>query len=243
MKENQGLREYIERLGLPPGCLSTITEMYNQMAGRIWVIENSYAMKKKDSHLIITAANLEKIDKTDGVSRWSELSQCIDFHTKMAAQCRIPSKYWLVNEPEGDLPKRFSLGWGKGEEISRESERVTQVMKDAKLDSKANQLARQLRNIEKYVSKEASILMGKDKFIGVVVCTQGEPTDKKGDKGKDVLRDFLKSLASLSDLPVKTVFRLCTDNDLVLDFYNTLDVNEKCDVLDDFWGEVRDITR
>eukprot|EP00804_Cyclotella_cryptica_P022869 CCRYP_005075-RA/>CCRYP_005075-RA protein AED:0.02 eAED:0.02 QI:249/1/1/1/1/1/2/136/571 len=241
MKENQHLKVYIERLGLPPSCLSTITQVYKQMAARIWVIENSHAMKKKDSHLIIAAANLEKIERKDGVSRWSDLSQCIDFHTEMAAQCWIPSKYWLVNEPGGDSPKRFSLGWGKGEEVRSESERIIQVMKETKLDSKASPLARQLRNIEKYISKEASMLRDQNKFIGVVVCTQGEPTDRKGDKGKDVLRDFVKSLASLSDLPVKTVFRLCTDNDLVVDFYNTLDVNEKCDVLDDFWGEAMEV--
>ena len=43
---------------------------------------------------------------------------------------------------------------------------------------------------------------------------------------------------SLSQLPVKIIFRLCTDNDNVVDFFSSLDSKIDCDVLDDFWGEV-----
>ena len=45
---------------------------------------------------------------------------------------------------------------------------------------------------------------------------------------------------SLSQLPVKIIFRLCTDNDQVVDFFSSLDSKLDCDVLDDFWGEVRE---
>lgn len=38
----------------------------------------------------------------------------------------------------------------------------------------------------------------------------------------------------LSNLPVKVVFRLCTDNDNVVDFFSSLDSKLDCDVLGEF---------
>lgn len=95
-----------------------------------------------------------------------------------------------------------------------------------------------MRKIEAFLSREAPRLRERDEYIGIVVCTQGEPTDERGNTGPETLRRFMMSFTSLSDLPVKIIVRLCTDNDLIVDFYKTLDVNEKCDVLDDFWSEV-----
>ena len=186
-------------------------------------------MQKKDSKLIKATANFQRIEQKANVSRWSELSQCIDFHSKMASRCWIPTKYWLVNDPHGKLPKRFGLCWGRQDEVSGELDQVNNVMAELTLDSKVNPLGRQLQKIERYLSKEASRLEDNDEYVGVVVCTQGVPTDERGNKGHDVIKDFVKNLASLSDLPVKIVFRLCTDNDKVVDFYNTLDINEECE--------------
>jgi hypothetical protein len=56
-----------------------------------------------------------------------------------------------------------------------------------------------------------------------------------------VVKELYKSLISLAKLPVKIVFRLCTDNDQVVDFFNTLDAKLDCDVLDDFWGEAMEV--
>lgn len=240
MVDGLPLKHYINHLRLPPGCLSTIIDIYNQMDSRIWVIENSRSMKKRDSHLIKASANYDHIEKTDGVSRWSELSQCIDFHTKMAERCWIPTKYWLVNEPKGDLPKRFNVAWDERANFKKESENAIKIIKSIKgqLSTQAIPLARQMKKIESFLSREASRLEKHNQYIGVVICTQGEPTNAKGKAGADALKDFTDSFSSLSHLPVKIIVRLCTDNDLIVNLYNTLDIYEKCDVLDDFWGEV-----
>ena len=197
------------------------------MDARLWVVENSYAMQKKDAKLLKATANFERIVHKEGVTRWEELSQCIDFHSKMAARCWIPTKFWLVNDPGGNMPKRFGLCWGGPEGVSAELEQVNSVMDTVAVDHKANPLAKQINRIEKYLSKEASRLDECDEFVGVVVCTQGVPTDERGNKGPDVIKDFVRSLVSLSNLPVKIIFRLCTDNDQVVDFYNTLDINDQ----------------
>lgn len=86
------LRHYLATLGLPIGCVPAITEVYNSMESRVWLIENSLEMKHNDSHLIVFGRSFDVIMKEDGVSRWSELQQCVDFHLKMAARCWIPTK-------------------------------------------------------------------------------------------------------------------------------------------------------
>ena len=228
MKDKANLQHYIERLGLPPALVPAVCVQFYKMDARLWVVENSYAMQKKDAALLKANSNFERLGQKEGVSRWSELSQCIEFHSKMASRCWIPTKYWLINEPDNGIPKRFGLCWGNQDEVAGELEQVNKIMKDIQLDSKVNPLARQLHKIEKYLSKEAPRLESHDEYIGIIVCTQGVPTDERGNRGQDVIKDFVKKLVSLSELPVKVVFRLCTNNEQVVDFYNTLDVNDKC---------------
>jgi hypothetical protein len=75
----QNLQHYLEKMGLPLGLLTTISEeVYTAMDSRIWVVENSNAMAKRDSHTMKVAPNFECIEKNDGESRWNELSQVRD---------------------------------------------------------------------------------------------------------------------------------------------------------------------
>ena len=91
------LRHYFATLGLPLGCVPAILDVYNSMESRIWIVENSLQMMHEDSHLIRSIGNFDKIEKEDGVSRWSELQQCVNFHMKMAARCWIPTKVRLYH--------------------------------------------------------------------------------------------------------------------------------------------------
>jgi len=58
------------------------------------------------------------------------------------------------------------------------------------------------------------------------------------------LHQNLKTKVLLSNLPVKIIFRLCTDNDDVINFFSALGNKFNCgccDVLDDFWGEAMEV--
>ena len=86
------LRHYFTTLGLPVGLLPAMLKVFNSMESRIWLVENSLEMMTTDSHLINVGGNFQKITKSDGATRWSEMQQCVDFHMKMAARCWIPTK-------------------------------------------------------------------------------------------------------------------------------------------------------
>ena len=102
-KPNVQLLNYIEYLGLPMGMFRAVNKMYQAMDCRVWIIDNSYAMSETDSHLIRSDPEFRRIEKQDGVSRWAELSQCVEFHTKMASRVWMPTRFLFLNEPEGTM--------------------------------------------------------------------------------------------------------------------------------------------
>ena len=81
-------------------------------------------------------------------------------------------------------------------------------------------LANEVRKVTSRLDPVSPHLTETDKFISVIVCTQGVPTNEDGEKGPAVLKDYLNSLVSLAALPVKIVFRICNDDEGVLEFYN-----------------------
>ncbi|KAL7516970.1 hypothetical protein ACHAWX_001936 [Stephanocyclus meneghinianus] len=239
-KSKSSLQNYLEHLGAPLGILPAVSDTYKAMNSRIMLIDNSVAMTTADSHLLKANCNFERIEKSSKVSRWHELSQCVEFHAKMAARCWIPTKFRFVNEHER-TPKELSICWGKPEEASAERDEVINAIKNAKLVARINPLARQIREIKRSISRQAEKLKQKDQFVSVIICTHGVPTDEKGDSGKAVIKDYVESLISLAQLPVRIVVRLFTDHYEVVDFYASLDVKVECDVLDDYWGEAMEV--
>jgi len=233
------LRHYADGLRLPKGFLTAILEAHKSIEARLWLLENSSSMKIHDSHRAKIDAKLEHIEMEDGHSRWTELSQTVDFHVKMAARCWIPTKFWLVNDPGPSVgPKRFGVAWGTLDGVQAERKAAHDIMDRIRLDSDRNNLTIPLRKIEKRIREEAPRLMAANKVVAVVLCTQGRQTDEYGNEGSAVMNEFVESLDSLSRLPVKIVIRLCTDDEKAMDFFNKIDGKlNSVDVLDDYWGE------
>ena len=240
------IREYISSMGLPLGLLPTVLDAYKTCESRIWLIENSTLMTVKDSHRAKVGSTLECCIKEDGVQRWEELRECTKIHTRMASRAKsmIPTKFWLVNDPGPKVgPQRFKVGWDP-DLLEDEVEQATQIMDAVTLDHTKNPMAKQIRKIERGIEKEASRLEAKGKHITVTIFTEGTPTDEMGKTGAEVRNDFLQSLFHISKLPVNIIVRLCTDNDQITDWFNTLDVGDHLqnfDVLDDFWGEAMEV--
>jgi hypothetical protein len=203
-KSKSALAKYLDFLGLPAGLLPAVSSTYKSQNIRIMILDNSYSMRKHDATLMRADSSFSKIDKKEDVTRWSELSQFVEFHTKMAARCGMPTQFRLVNEEEG-MPKKFSVCWNaksSAEEVSEEKDAVISNMKAARLDQRVNPLARQVRRVEKYLSGEAETLKKNDEFVSVVICTHGIPTDEEGKTGKAVTKEFIDSLGEyyLQDL-------------------------------------------
>lgn len=94
-------------------------------------------------------------------------------------------------------------------------------------------LTEQIAGLQKYVSSISTRLRQENRIVSIILATQGIPTSPH----------FLPTLRSLEGLPVWVVVRLCTDDERVFDFYNSLDaqLNLPYDVLDDFFGEALEV--
>lgn len=195
-KSKTSLSKYLDFLGLPAGLLPALSSIYKSQNIRIVILDNSYSMRKPDATIMRADASFNKIDKVDGASRWSELSQFVEFHTKMASRCGMATQFRLVNEAE-DMPRKFTVCWSSkssSEEVAKERDEIINNIKSVKLEKRVNPLARQVRRVEKYLSNEAEALKKNDEFVSVVICTHGIPTDEEGNTGKVVTKEFVDSL-------------------------------------------------
>ncbi|KAL3777014.1 LOW QUALITY PROTEIN: hypothetical protein HJC23_006029, partial [Cyclotella cryptica] len=154
-------------------------------------------------------------------------TSCHSLLSFMAARCWIPTKFRVINKLRG-TPKEFGICWGSREEVRAEQDKVLSALKNVKLDANIKPLMSQIREIKSLLSGQAHKLRQNDEFVAVIICTNGVPTDEN---------DFVESLMSLDQLPVRIISRLVTNNDDVVNFFASLDIKIECDVLGDYWGE------
>ena len=98
-------------------------------------------------------------------------------------------------------------------------------------------MGRSIRKLTKYLANGADELKKRGEFVSVIISTHGTPTDKNGNRNKEILKEFASDLNELAKLPVRILFRLVTDDEKVLEYYTSLDTKKRIDVLDDFWAE------
>ena len=152
----------------------------------------------------------------------------------------ISFQFWMTNKPR-DQMQRHAVCWGEPDNWAIERKRASQViLKDLAPEQHTNPLVYEVSQIKKKLDPEASRLEKEGKFVSIIICTQGEPTDGEGEKNSAAMKEFIQSLKVLSDLPVKIVFRLFTSDEKVLNFYKKVDTDlvANCDVLGNYWQEV-----
>ena len=242
---NKSFRKILKHLRLPEGLLASTVKVYEATDSRLWILDNSYSMRAKDAHLI--GGSMDHLLNVDSVSRWKELGECVAFHAKMAADVWCPTKFWLLNKPESrydddGAKQKFCVCWSTPSDIPNEMAVVKQSMKGATPTMGYAPMSYHIQKLKRAIDKLSPRLVSEGKHTTIVICTQGIPTDVEGNTGKHVLKEYKETLASFGKMPVKVIFRLCTDDVKVLDMYNNFDnILDGIDCIDDYWGEVRDV--
>ena len=121
------------------------------------------------------------------------------------------------------LPSCFTIAERGPAAVQQELQTARQIMAQVKPAGPATPLAFHIRQIRGMVVQMAPQLMREGKAVSVLIATAGLPTDPNGHHGPSVVQDFVEALRSLEGLPIQIVCRLCTDDEHVVDFYNTLD--------------------
>lgn len=184
-----------------------------------------------------------KLFKAVPSTRWEEIQDAVKYHAQMAGLLDSPTIFKLLNDPGIRTgPQQFSVG-ERGEAcVAQDIDEAIRTMKKAKPGG-VTPLTRHIWELQRSVSEMAPQLERRGKKVAIILATDGLPTDEQGYGGGDITDEFVRALRSLEGLPVWLVVRLCTDEEPVTQFYNSLDsqLELSLEVLDDFMGEAREV--
>jgi len=225
-KSNQVPHGLFDRMGVPPGIAEAFQGTVRNIPLRIWIIDNSGSMATTDGTRLLTG--------TDGQmgmvksTRWQELCDSLKWHAQMASSLCAPTEFRMLNPPDGGVPQIVHCGYGNPEAENRAA--------DAMLSSQPTgrtPLCEQIYQVVQAVTPQAANLRAAGHRVTVVIASDGAATDG----------DVASAMRPLENLPVWLVVRLCTDDDAVLRYWNSIDEDLELDidVLDDWKSEATEV--
>mmetsp|Transcript_10377 Transcript_10377/g.15617 ORF Transcript_10377/g.15617 Transcript_10377/m.15617 type:complete len:284 (+) Transcript_10377:537-1388(+) len=172
-----------------------------------------------------------------------EIQECVDYHVQISAMLHAPTVFRLLNNPGVSAgSQEFDIAT-KGEDmIPSDVSNAMNIMSRTR-PSGCTPLTEHITEIHSSISAMKESLQSEGKRAVVVLATDGLPTNEYGECNSYIKDSFVRSLKKLEGLPVWLVVRLSTDEEDVVDFYNSLDdqLELSMDVLDDFCGEAAEI--
>lgn len=178
-------------------------------------------------------------------TRWAEIKDCVEYHTNLASLRKAPTIFRLLNHPGITVGKQqFSVSFNSNNPADSiiDIQNANSIMNKVK-PTGCTPLTNHILEIQASIMEMSPDLLKEGKRVAVVIATDGLPTDDRG-YHSDIIRDqFVNALRLLEGLPVWLVIRLCTDEDDVVEFYNSLDeqLELSLEVLDDYVGEAQEV--
>jgi hypothetical protein len=222
------LRTVSAREDLPDGLQQEIVRSCEAFPLRIWIIDNSGSMGTNDGKRLVAHPPCGE-PHFEKCTRWQELCTTLAWHARMAAHLAAPTEFRLLNPADNGATQ--VLQCGVGPEPTSEIREMEKML--ASLPGGRTPLCAQISAVVSRVRAEAPQLRATGKRAIVVIASDGASTDG----------DVEHALRPLQDLPVWVVVRLCTDEDAVVEYWNTVDgdLELEMDVLDDLKGEADEI--
>lgn len=209
---------------------------------RFWIVDNSGSMMTTDGNELKTKDNDPSMLGIQRCTRWKELQTTVEYHITLAQLLGTQTIFRLLNDPGASVgPQEFRVA---DPDVPDEDAvpQALQVIRNTK-PAGVTPLAQHLTVIAERIEQVKSTLIRQSQKAVVVVATDGLPTEPTGHKSPEAKKEFIAALKELQTLPVWVVFRLCTDEEDVVDFYNDLDryLESPLEVIDDFLGEANEI--
>jgi hypothetical protein len=227
------------------------------LAKRIWIVDNSGSMQNNDGCRMVENSTAMH-GEMQACTRWEELSDCVEYHIRLAALLEAPAHFRYLNGPSGDsesaVHQYFSIADASDKPNSKNLEETMMAALTClgqATPSGCTPLTAHLESIYLQVmslNEQGKAFSGKirrpENRVVVVLATDGFPTDPRGYGGHSAQEEFLKCLSRFRSLPVQFVFRLCTNKKDIVKFYQKLaqdlDFLEIV-VLEDFQSESRKV--
>jgi len=237
----KGEMEGLRKQGFTQGLAQAVASNRHHFSLFMWIVDNSGSMNTYDGHKFVETKNSTMV-RSVPCSRWEELQQTLSYHIRMSAVTRDATIFRLLNHPGAYYGDQiFSVAWPKSDDVSlaRDVQNALNVVQKVRPGG-VTPLTKHIDEIRVEVKNMVGQLSRTGKKVTIIIATDGIPTDEFGYEQK---AEFIQALRSLEGLPLWVVIRLCTDDDAVVDFYNSLDDNIELsiEVLDDFEGEAEEV--
>lgn len=231
------------REGYSTGLARALVENVDTFDFRFWLVDNSGSMLIGDGHRYVPTGKGDGSIKAVPSTRWAEITETVRYHAKLASLLDSPTIFQLLNNPNlRTISQRFSVcEHGEAHAASEVAEALSIMRKVS--PSGVTPLTKHIWDIQQHISAMAHDLRKKGKKVALILATDGLPTDEQGCGGQEVTNAFVRALRSLEGLPIWIVIRLCTDEDDVTEFYNSLDdeLELSLEVLDDYKSEAQEV--
>jgi Mg-chelatase subunit ChlD len=230
--------------GYTRGLATSIAQTIKSFPLRIWVVDNSGSMQHTDGHRFVETRRTQDV-KVVNCSRWDEIKGCVEYHAQISAALEAPTTFRMLNDPRvGPNSQQFGIAEKTLDPnvIQEEVSRAVAIMNQSQPGG-VTPLIKHLREIRQSVEEMAPELNANGTRVAIILATDGLPTDEQGYNNSAVQREFVEALRGLESLPVWVVIRLCTDEESVCEFYNSLDdqLELSLEVLDDFLEEADEV--
>mmetsp|Transcript_23712 Transcript_23712/g.34573 ORF Transcript_23712/g.34573 Transcript_23712/m.34573 type:complete len:427 (-) Transcript_23712:367-1647(-) len=261
IQDSKAIKCLLEQ-GYTDGLVQTLlSSIQNQTSPvRFWIIDNSGSMNTNDGYRILETRHRHEV-KVAPCTRWEELRECVNYHIDLAGLLRAKSHFRVLNPQLGITEfgiaaeaRMVSSDPGRTATDSQIIEREVRFGKQSIRKIQASgvtPLTEHILYIYDYLvamsKSDASFLSVDGAQISIIIATDGLPTDDEGYGGKFANDQFINALRSIQQLSTSIwiVIRLCTTDDDVVSFYNSLDVELELplELLDDFRGEAREVAK
>jgi len=231
-------RSELQAQGFPKGLVEGLIEnvTYN-FSLRIWVLDNSGSMQASDgSRLVETSSDVDKKSfKSVKCTRFQELKENAMYHAKLAGLLKAPTIFRMLNNPGPQAgPQQFTVADNPDTALASVDDAV-KIFQKCQPEG-LTPLLFHIKEIIHYIKSIEGQLLKDDKKVVVVLATDGIPTDA-------TMEDMVAQLKELEKLPVWLIFRLCTDDKYIIDYYNDIDqqLERNVENLDDFTSEAKEV--
>jgi len=182
------------------------------------LVDNSGSMLENDGRMVFQSRNKSFIIRT--CTRWRELRECVNFHANLASYTGCTTYFRPLNIMMGQ--KEFRVSETCQANAFDEVEKIKEDMKNEPPRGSTLLTERLQELLQKMVKSEPKIHPEGRRTI-IVIATDGIPTDECGIESALAMDRFINTLKTLESYPVFILFRICSNDQHVLDFYNNLD--------------------
>ena len=221
-KDYSRLHDFLNQHQWPRGLQEHLIKGFQRTPIRFMIIDDSGSMSYSDGNKIVGSGASSKLVTC---TRWSELSTSMTFHAELAEAADAKTEFRLLNMA---APIMLGLGTDNDGVNLRQLKGYFNNGPGG-----GTPLCRHIREVTQEIQEIADSLRANGQKAVIIIATDGQSSDG----------DVLTAMRPLQALPVWVVIRLCTDEDEVVNYWNSVDgqLELDIDVLDDFCAEASEV--